>query len=101
MALTILSIGMAATTGMLTLASRGMRHAEMGLRGALVASEVLGRGEAGEGSRTTGLGSFEWRAVPSGGIELRFEPPDGGTGGREWRVVPAGTAGEARPWWSS
>jgi prepilin-type N-terminal cleavage/methylation domain-containing protein len=99
-ALTILGIGMAATAGTLTLASRAMGHAEVAFRAALVAAEVLGESAPGPGSRETDAGLFRWSPVPGPGLEVRFEPGEGAASERLWQLGPDALGPEEPPWWS-
>lgn len=81
-AFTILAIGMAAVTGMLTLASRALRHAEESFRGALVAAGIPEGTGSGEVPAPTGM--YRWRRLPGGGIEMTLVPPTSEEPDRVW-----------------
>jgi prepilin-type N-terminal cleavage/methylation domain-containing protein len=100
-ALTLLGIGMAAATGILTLASRAMGHAEVAFRAALVAAEVLDDRPLRAGSRETEMGALVWSPLPGGGLELRLEAPEGLPGDRRWLLGSGLPISEEPPWWSS
>jgi Tfp pilus assembly protein PilV len=100
-ALTLLAVGIAATTGILILASRAMAHAEVAFRAALIASEVLGASAPGSGIRDSDAGAFRWFSRPGPGLEVRFEAADGVTPDRWWNLGPDAPEPEEPPWWSS
>ena len=96
-ALTIFSIGAAAVVGMLTLASRGMRYAEVGFRAALVASSAGVEAAAPEGEEVTEVGVYRWRRLLPSGIEVGYGDGVDDPQGREWRIVPGWADGEGGP----
>jgi prepilin-type N-terminal cleavage/methylation domain-containing protein len=99
-ALTIFAVGTAGVVSMLTVASRGIRHAEVSFWAALLASTVTSpsgvAAEGGEGEEATELGTYRWRRLSPAGVEILFDGRDPGSAQRTWRVEPAGT-GEGPP----
>jgi len=100
-ALTVLSIGMAGTMGILTIASRAIQHAEISLHAALAAAEAASRGIGESGELHTPFGPVQWRRVSPALIEVRFDPPEGVGEAREWSLDPSGPIPGELPSWSS
>lgn len=94
-ALVILSIGAAGVMGMLTVASRGMEHAEVSFRAALAAAEAASHPPGTTGARELGAGVLCWSHVSSGAVHVLFESGVGSDASRSWTVPPE--AGGAPP----